>query len=271
MQRLRTHLDHLRRLDDLAQTDSFLHRLHPAVKLAATAAFLITVASYGKYEFTGMLPLVLYPAALIGLGRLPWGYFAERLLFLAPFVLLMALANPMLDQTPVARFGDWVLTGGWVSFFSIGFRFVLAVTAVLILVATTGMNDIGSALMRAKVPSILVLQILLLYRYLSLLLEEAYQLEQAYLLRSGVKGRGIAPRVWGSLAGALLLRTFSRAQKVYEAMLCRGFAGKLHFTRPMRFTGASFAYLAFWLIFFVCARRVNLPAWLGELAKGVWG
>ena len=271
MQRLRTHLDHLRRLDDLAQTDSFLHRLHPAVKLVATAAFLVTVASYGKYEFVGMLPLLLYPAAMIGLGRLPLGYFAERLLLLTPFVLMMALANPVMDQNPIAHIGGWVVTGGWASFFSIVFRFMLAVTAVLILVATTGMNDIGSALMRAGLPSILVLQLLLIYRYLSLLLEEAYQLEQAYLMRSSAKRSGIAPRAWGSLAGALLLRTYSRAQRVYEAMLCRGFAGKLHFTRPTKMTGASVAYLAVWLAFFVCARIYNLPVQLGELVKGAWG
>ena len=65
MQRLKAHLDHLRRLDDLAQVDSIIHRLHPAIKIVTTLIFLIAVASYDKYDVTGLLPLVLYPVALI--------------------------------------------------------------------------------------------------------------------------------------------------------------------------------------------------------------
>ena len=41
MQRLKAHLDHLRRLDDLAQEDSIIHRLHPAIKIVTTLIFLI--------------------------------------------------------------------------------------------------------------------------------------------------------------------------------------------------------------------------------------
>jgi len=271
MQRLRTHLDHFRRLEDLAQTDSFIHRLHPAIKMITTLAFLVTVASYPKYEFTGLLPLLLYPVAMISLGRLPLGYFAERLLFLFPFVILMAIANLFLDQAPFFYYGGLVISKGGASFSSIILRFMLAVTAVLALVATTGINDIGAVLIRARFPKILVLQLLLLYRYLSLLLEEAYRIEQAYVLRSGGKGHGVAPQAWGSLVGGLLLRTFSRAQKIYEAMLCRGFTGEFRFLRQLKLSCGSLLYLAMWLLFFGCVRFVNIPSKLGEWVRGVLG
>ena len=78
MQRLHAHLDHFRRLDDLARLDSALHRLHPAVKIITTLVFLLAVASYPKYEVAGLLPLVLFPLAVITLGRLPGSYFGER-------------------------------------------------------------------------------------------------------------------------------------------------------------------------------------------------
>ena len=270
MQRLQSHLDHFRRLDDLAQADSCIHRLHPAIKIITTLVFLVTIASYAKYEVTGLLPLVLYPVALISLGRLPITYFAERLLFLVPFVVLVAIANPFLDQTVLLHWGGVGVSGGWISFVSILLRFMLAVTAVLALVATTGIHDICSVLMRAGVPQILVMQILLLYRYLSLLLEEAYRIEQAYLLRSGGSGRGVALNAWGSLAGGLLIRTFARAQKIYEAMLCRGFAGELRFLRPTKLTVGSALYLAGWSVFIISVRMFNFPFYLETVFRGVF-
>lgn len=271
MQRLQAHIDHFRRLDDLAQADSIIHRLHPAIKILTTLIFVIAVASYAKYDVTGLLPLVLYPVAIITLGRLPLTYFAERMLVLLPFVFFLAIANPFLDRVPLFDMFGVMITGGWVSFISIVLKFLLAVTAVLALVATTGIHDICSVLMRAGVPRILVLQLLLLYRYLSLLLEEAYRIEQAYLLRSGGTGHGITPKVWGSLAGGLLLRTYVRAQRIYDAMLCRGFAGELRLLRPARLTTGSVAYLAFWTTFIICARMINIPAQIGTLVRGVLG
>ncbi len=271
MQRLKAHLDHLRRLDDLAQEDSIIHRLHPAIKIVTTLIFLIAVASYDKYDVTGLLPLVLYPVALIALGHLPVTYFAERLLFLLPFVFFLAIANPFLDRVLLFEWGGVMITGGWISFISIVIKFLLAVTAVLILVATTGIHDVCAVLMQAGAPRIVVLQLLLIYRYLSLLLEEAYRIEQAYLLRSGGASRGIAPSAWGSLAGGLLLRTYARAQKIYDAMLCRGFDGELHLLKPARVTGASVTYLAVWTAFIIYARIINIPLQIGTLFKGVLG
>ena len=163
-----------------------------------------------------------------------------------------------------------MITGGWISFFCIVLKFLLAVTAVLILVATTGIHDVCAVLMQAGAPRIVVLQLLLIYRYLSLLLEEAYRIEQAYLLRSG-GSRGIAPSAWGSLAGGLLLRTYARAQKIYDAMLCRGFAGELRLLKPARVTVASVTYLAVWTAFIVYARLINIPLQIGTLFKGVLG
>ena len=106
---------------------------------------------------------------------------------------------------------------------------------------------------------------------LSLLLEEGYRIEQAYVLRSNGNGRGIAPRAWGSLAGGLLLRTFTRAQKVYESMLCRGFTGELRYLRMVRLSAGSLVYLAGWVIFFIGVRFNNIPVKLGDWVRGAFG
>ena len=270
MQRFQRHLDHFRRLDDLVQGDSFLHRLPPAIKVITTLVFLLSLASYPRHEVAGILPLTLYPVMLLSLGRLPVAYFVERLLFLSPFVLLIAIANPFLDRVVMLQIGVVEISGGWLSFFSIVLRFLLGVTAVLALVATTGIHDLCSVLLRAHVPRILVLQLLLLYRYLSLLMEEAYRIEQAYLLRAGV-GRGIAPAVWGSLAGGLLIRTYSRARMIYQAMSCRGFTGDLQFSKSAHVNVGSLLYMIGWMLFILGVRIYPVAYILETMVKGALG
>ena len=68
----------------------------------------------------------------------------------------------------------------------------------------------------------LVTTILLTYRYIVLLLQEANRISTAYALRAPGQ-KGIHFRAWGSLLGQLLLRSMDRAQLVYESMLLRGY------------------------------------------------
>jgi len=50
---------------------------------------------------------------------------------------------------------------------------------------------------------------------------------RAYMLRSPLQNEnGIHIKDWGAFAGQLVLRTFDRAQRVYQAMCVRGFTGE---------------------------------------------
>ena len=64
------------------------------------------------------------------------------------------------------------------------------------------------------------------YRYLFVLIEEAAAMQQARDARSF--GRKSYPlKVWGTLVGQLLIRTFDRAERISRAMLARGFTGRI--------------------------------------------
>ena len=84
---------------------------------------------------------------------------------------------------------------------------ILTVFASYILIATTSIGKICHALRLLHVPKILVTEILLIYRYITVLLDEVRKMTQAYELRAPGR-RGIAFREWGSFAGLLLLRQF---------------------------------------------------------------
>jgi cobalt/nickel transport system permease protein len=222
------------------------------------------VTSFSKYEITSLIPLTFYPIALMALGNLPYNHLLKRLVVIAPFVVFVGLFNPIFDQSPVANLGPLVISGGWISFISITIKLILTVTSALILVATTGINSICAALFRIGIPKPIVIQILFMYRYLHVLLEEFLITSQAYSLRS-FHSSGIHYKAWGSLLGQLLLRTMARAQRIYQAMLCRGFDGEIRLLAMGMRTKRDNIYFVFWLAFFLFCRFLNIPQVLGKL------
>ncbi len=257
----------LRHLDELAAQETFIHRLDSRIKLYTTLAFVIIVTSFSKYEITGLFPLLFYPAAIMALGNLPCRHLLKRLLLISPFVVFIGLFNPLFDQAPVVRIGSILISGGWISFLAITLKLSLTVTSALILVATTGMNSICAALFRMGVPKPIVVQMLFMYRYLHVLLEEFVRTVQAYHLRS-FHGEGIRYQAWGSLLGQLLIRTMDRAQRIYQAMMCRGFDGEIRLLHTGNIQKRDRIYLTCWIGFFLLCRFINIPQVLGKLLTG---
>ena len=256
----------IRRLEDLSSGESPIHRLHPMAKLAATAAFVAVVVSFPRYELTGLVPFVLYPAVMLILADLPVREILSRLLWAAPFVLFIGLANPFFDRAPLLHLGHITVTAGWLSFSSLALRFFLSMTALLVLIATSGLVPLCAYLSRFRLLRPFASVLFFLYRYSFLTLEEAARMVRAHGLRAA--GRGIRLREWGGLAGHLLLRAFDRGQRVHWAMVCRGFDGSLPMARPRRAGRRDLLYFLGWAVFFAAARAWNLSRLLGALILG---
>lgn len=256
-----------RYLDELSTKDTLIHRLHPAAKLVTTLAFLVVTASFSKYELAAMLPLFLYLAVLIILGEIPWNLLVKRLLFALPFVVFVGVFNPLFDTTPLLQLGPISISGGIISFVSILLRFCMSVLAALALIGTTGINDLGAALQSMGVPRVLVNQMLFMYRYLHVLIEEVVRMVRAYTLRSP-QDEKIRISFWGSLIGLLLMRTLNRAERVHQAMLCRGFNGEVRLANSRRLRVIDGIFFVFWISYFLLFRLFNFPQWLGALLTG---
>jgi cobalt/nickel transport system permease protein len=151
-----------------------------------------------------------------------------------------------------------------VSFLSIVLRFIVALSAVLLLVATTGFGATCAALRRLGVPRSLTTQLVLLYRYSFVLAEEVARTLRAHALRAPELSHPTLATA-RSLLGELLLRTLGRAERVHAAMLCRGFDGELDLPARTRFRLADVGFLVGWCAFFAVVRGWDLPGWLGGL------
>jgi cobalt/nickel transport system permease protein len=251
-------------MDTMASGDSLLHRLDPRAKLITTLIFLVTVVSYSKYSILALVPFFIYPMVMISAGGLPAGYFLKKVIQVSPFAILIGIFNPLIDREIIFHLGSIGISGGWISFLSILLRFFLTVTAALILISLTGFNTVCEALNRLGVPRPFVVQLLFFYRYIFVLVDEAEKMERARSLRS-FNTRSRPFRVFISIIGHLLLRSFDRAERIYLAMRCRGFEGHIPIIREIRMQWKDFGFIAGWSILFILFRLDNIPVRLGVI------
>ena len=250
------------RLDALANKHTPIHRVDSRIKVLTTLFFIVVVVSFDKYDPVRLAPFVVYPITMMAIGDIPFAYILKKLLLASPFVLFVAIFNPILDRSPALELGAFSVSGGMLSFTSIMAKYALTVSAGLVLIACTGFDAICSALARMGVPGAFTVQLLFVYRYIFVLGEEAARMSRARALRSfGDKGMGIG--VYSSMLGQLLYRTMERAQRIHLAMLCRGFDGKIRHVAPSRMRLTDLLFLAGWCCLFTLLRLYDLPAWLG--------
>lgn len=257
MPKISNALNEINTLDSLAHRQTPATALHPLAKLLVTLAYVATLMSFGKYDLVSLVVMSLY---------IPWGfYFSQlsftaalrRLRFILPLVCMVGLANPFFDEQ-VFTLGSITLKAGYISLLTLMLKGALAVLASYLLIATTTIEQICYALRLLHVPKLMVTQLLLTYRYLSLLLEQADTISQAYALRAPQE-TGIRYRVWGSLAGQLLLRSIDRANALYASMLLRGFNGEFFYRGPITaWQQRDWHYLIILLLCFILLRLLPM-------------
>jgi cobalt/nickel transport system permease protein len=138
-------------------------------------------------------------------------------------------------------FGAWTLTAsveGLVRFISIALKSWLSVQAAILLASCTPFPELLQAMRAVGIPRLLVAMFGLMWRYLFVLVDEALRLLRARSARSGISRDAIASRkiggsiLWrarvaGGMAGNLFLRGIERSDRIYVAMLSRGYNGEV--------------------------------------------
>ncbi len=256
-----------KQLDLLAMRQTAIHRLDPRAKIITTLSFIVCVVSFNRYEISAMIPFLLYPAVLLTVGELPFGYILRKIIIVIPFALVVGIFNPVFDREVLMQIGSLDVWGGWLSCLSILLRALLTASAAILLVAVTGFPAICEALEQMGMPQVFAVQLLFLYRYIFVLTDEGVRTARARELRTFGK-RGLGLRQFGSLVGNLLLRTWERAERIYMAMLARGFAGQVHTRQRGHFGRNEVMFVAGWISLFVLLRCYNVPQLFGRLLTG---
>ena len=233
-----------------------LHSLDPRIKVIVTIAFILSNALLPDGAWTAFLmawSFIVFATAMSGLGI---GFTFKRSFIALPFALAAITVLFSIPGKPVTSFQFlmWNLTitdAGLLRFISIVVRSWLSVQMAILLVAVTEFPKIIHALTHLRVPTILTIIISFLYRYLFVLTDEVMRMLRARQARSaaaaGVRSGGSVAwraQIAGHMAGQLFLRSYERSDRIYNAMLSRGFRGELmtihphHFHRSDLFIGA---------------------------------
>lgn len=207
--------------------------------------------------------------ARLGPLRLSRGAFVAAPFLLAALPLVFVRPENPLGSVDLGPLRLTVSGEGLRIFSTIALKSWLSVQAALLLTFTTPFHDLLDALRELRLPRIMVAIIGFMYRYLAVLGDEAQRLMRARAARSAVATGGGAggslawrARVTGNMVGSLFLRSYERSERIYAAMLARGFEGTFRHmeARAIRTTewGAS-AAVTILLVTFEAAAHLWLP------------
>jgi cobalt/nickel transport system permease protein len=254
-------------LDTLAYKDTFVHRLDPRIKLITTIFFIFTVVSFTKYELSGLMPFFIFPVFMMVVGEIPARFILKKVIIVSPFVLFVAVFNPLFDTATMYDLHGFMISGGWISSLSIIMRFLLTISAVLLLIATTSFPAVCQSLERLFVPRIFVIQLFFLYRYLFVLAEESMRMVRAVNMRTFGRSK-IARQAFINLIGLLFMKTVERSERIYQCMCSRGFNDQVRLLRRERIGFVDIIFAIVSIALFIGFRRYDVAKIMGVLVLG---
>ncbi len=229
-------------IDRYAHLDSPVQRWDPRLKLASLGLFVLAVSLLQTLPLAAAAFLVAL--LWLRLAALPWGFVAQGvrwvLLFLMPFFLILPLSYPGPEAFRVLG-----LPFAWE-----GLRLAALITLKAVAIVLTAYAMFGTArfdlsmqaLERLGAPRLLVQMILFTYRYIFVFLAEMRRKDIAMRARGFVKRADRRTlQVMGHFVGTLLVRSFERTERIYKAMLSKGYTGELRTLVRFRANGSDWA------------------------------
>ncbi|HOV78892.1 MAG TPA: cobalt ECF transporter T component CbiQ [Bacillota bacterium] len=217
----------------VAARSSLLRNMDPRVKAVSIFAFVALASTMNFLPF--LVGAGAFVWSLAGFSRIPATYLLKRVLWTVPFGFFLIAIFPFFTPgVPLfelnAGFVSLAVTGEGMERALVFFlRVFTAVSALALLTATTGFRELMNALRDLRLPHILTGLIEFTVRYVFVLAEELQRMKTARRARSFEQGGSLLDRhalkTLGCLTGVLFMRSYERGERVFYAMLARGYAG----------------------------------------------
>lgn len=224
--------------DRFSDGDTLAHRLDPRAKIILVATYVVSVVSTPPPHLLAFVVFAGLISWACAISRVPLSHIWLRALGVLPFAFFASFLMPFLKEgETISIFNGSInlsVTGLWI-FAGVMMKSFLGASATIWLISTTPFNSLLRGVRMMGAPIILVDLLALIYRYIFVLVSEAMHLKRAAAAR-GYRPRWLAQAILiGRLIGRLFVRSYERAERIYDAMVLRGFTGQLPISKPLSF------------------------------------
>lgn len=213
-------------IDKHSSLDSVIHHLDPRLKLLLTFLFLTLVSATTNIKLFPLYFLVVF--LLMVISKVPAGFYLKKLLLVTPVAILLAVFIFF------SYFFQQGLSFSWATFsayhpvydrlIAMIAKIYISFMAITVMISSTRFNDLLWGLRKFHLPMVVTTLSRLVYTYAFVFIDELHRTLRAYHSRTPVR-RISRMKVYGHIAGAILLRSIDRSDYIYKAMISRGFDG----------------------------------------------
>lgn len=256
-------------IDRYAHLNSPVHQWDPRFKMVSLFFLIIVIA------LLQTIPLALLALAvsilLLRLSAIPGSFVIGGIrwviLFLLPFFIIMPISYP--GEADLHLLG---IPFSWAGFRLATLIVLKASTIVLTSYAIFGTSSFAvsmNALQRLKCPSVFVQMLLFTYRYIFVFLDEMERMDTAMKARGFVKKMNMYTlNVLGNFVGTLLIRSFERTERIYKAMLSKGYKGEFHTFHRFQSTSSDYQKAGAACLFAVALIVIDHAGWFSNALQG---
>ncbi len=216
-------------IDRYAYLKSPIHRWSQKYKIVGLLGLIF---AFSFIRSLVLLPIIITITIIIfSLSRLPLSYLISRLRYPGYFILAVVFLLPFVAGNTVIWQWGWLnlRLEGCQEALLIVVRFFCILTVSLVLFGTSTILNSIKGLRGLGLPQVILDMTLLTYRYLEELGEMLKTMQRA------MKLRGFNPHLFNCrqlkmlthLVGSLIVRSYERSTRIYQAMILRGYGYKI--------------------------------------------
>ncbi len=216
-----------------------VHRIDGRIKIAITLAIVVYSVALPRVDalnFPRLALLEAYLVALMLLAGLEFSYLALRFAIALPFGFGIAILQPFLKQPFFVDFtvlytlplGIEITREGSMFGASLFAKFLVCITAMILLSSTTSMSELVASARRMGMPKELALLFTMMVRYIFVFWNMLGRIRTAQKTRCFDLWNKKVPRRWtleqvGYTISSLFIRSYEQGERTYQSMLCRGY------------------------------------------------
>ena len=223
-----------------------IHRLDPRAKIIGLFGVTVVAVTTPLAAWPVFAACALTLVAVAVTARVPAAIVWRRARVVLPLILFVAAFLPFFRSGGAAHhLGPFTVSdAGLAVLATVALKATIGTVSAVLLGATTTFPAVLRGLEAMHMPRLFTLIAAFMYRYLFVIVEEVQRMRAALAARAYRPRHALQAAAIGRASSALFVRTYGRGERVYLAMLARGYRGTMPALTPLALTRTDVAFAA---------------------------